>query len=30
LAATPLAPGVERAGVASFLAAVGAGQIISL
>ena len=30
LGAAPLAPGVERAGVASFLAAVGAGQIISL
>jgi predicted peroxiredoxin len=30
LATAPLAPGVERAGVASFLAAVGAGQIISL
>ena len=30
LAEAALAPGVERAGVASFLAAVGAGQIISL
>jgi hypothetical protein len=30
LAGLPLAPGVERAGVASFLAAVGSGQIISL
>ncbi|MFN7332403.1 MAG: DsrE family protein [bacterium] len=30
LGAAPLAPGVERAGVASFLAAVGAGQMISL
>ena len=30
LADKPLAPGVERAGVASFLAAVGSGQIVSL
>ena len=30
LGAAPLAPGVERAGVASFLGAVGAGQIVSL
>jgi hypothetical protein len=30
LGAAPLAPGVERAGVASFLAAVGSGQIVSL
>jgi predicted peroxiredoxin len=30
LGATPLATGVERAGVASFLAAVGSGQIVSL
>jgi predicted peroxiredoxin len=30
LGAAPLAPGVERAGVASFLGAVGSGQIVSL
>jgi predicted peroxiredoxin len=30
LGSLPLAAGVERAGVASFLAAVGSGQIISL
>ena len=30
LGAAPLAPGVERAGVASFLSAVGQGQMISL
>ncbi|MFN8982394.1 MAG: DsrE family protein [Alphaproteobacteria bacterium] len=30
LGAAPLADGVERAGVASFLAAVGSGQIVSL
>ena len=30
LGAAPLADGVERAGVASFLAAIGSGQIVSL
>lgn len=30
LAGAPLAPGVEVAGVATFLAAVGSGQIVSL
>jgi peroxiredoxin family protein len=30
LAEAPLAPGVERGGVVSFLGAVGGGQIVSL